>query len=124
MIPFWIEQAAAGEALSVYGGKQLIDFLWIGDTLDALIRAGTLDGPLPPINVASGTGTRAVDLARRISRLAGAHGQLRILPARPIEVTRFVANVDRMREMLGIEPPLDSLVHLPSLLAVPVLAGT
>lgn len=123
VIPLWLEQSAAGEALPVYGGKQLIDFVWIGDTVEALIRAATLDGPLPPINVASGTGTRIVDLARRIARLTGVHGQLKILPARPVEVTRFVASVDRMREILGIEPPLDPLAHLPKLLAAPVLAG-
>jgi len=122
VIPLWLEQAAAGEALPVYGGKQLIDFVWIGDTVEALIRASRLDGPLPPINVGSGTGTRIVDLARRIARLTGGHGQLKVLPARPVEVTRFVASVDRMREILGIEPPLDPLDHLPSLVAAPVLA--
>jgi UDP-glucose 4-epimerase len=123
VIPLWLEQAAAGEMLPVYGGKQLIDFVWIDDTVEALIRAAIIEGPLPPINVASGTGTKIIDLARRISRLTGGHGQLKILPARPVEVTRFVASVDRMREILGIEPPLDPLVHLPSLLAAPVLAG-
>jgi UDP-glucose 4-epimerase len=122
VIPLWLEQAAAGEALPVYGGKQLIDFVWIGDTVEALIRASRLDGPLPPINVGSGTGTRILDLARRIARLTGGHGQLKVLPARPVEVTRFVASVDRMREILGIEPPLDPLVHLPTLVAAPVLA--
>jgi UDP-glucose 4-epimerase len=124
VIPLWLEQAAAGEALPVYGGKQLIDFVWIADAVEALFRAATLDGPLPPINIASGTGTRIVDLARRIARLTGGHGQLKVLPARPVEVTRFVASVDRMREILGIEPPLDPLVHLPSLVAsAPVFAG-
>lgn len=123
IIPLWIEQAAAGEMLPVYGGKQLIDFVWIDDTVEALIRAAKIDGALPPINIASGTGTKIVDLARRIARLTGGHGQLKVLPARPVEVTRFVASVDRMREILGIEPPLDPLCHLSSLVATPVLAG-
>jgi UDP-glucose 4-epimerase len=122
VIPLWLEQAAAGEALPVYGGKQLIDFVWVGDAVEALTRAAAIEGALPPINIASGTGTKIVDLARRIMRLTGGHGQLKILPARPVEVTRFVASVDRMREILGIEPPLDPLVHLPSLVAAPVLA--
>jgi UDP-glucose 4-epimerase len=123
VIPLWIEQAAAGETLPVYGGKQLIDFVWIDDSVEALIRAAQIDGALPPINIASGTGTKILDLARRIARLTGGHGQLKVLPARPVEVTRFVANVDRMREILGMEPPLDPLSHLSSLVATPVLAG-
>ena len=122
VIPTWLEQAAAGEPLSVYGGKQLIDFVWVGDAVEALVRAASREEALPPINVASGTGTKIVDLARRISRVTGGHGQLKLLPARPVEVTRFVASVDRMREILGIEPPLDPLAHLSSLVAAPVLA--
>ena len=122
VIPLWLEQATAGEALPVYGGKQLIDFVWVGDTVEALIRAATIDGALPPINVASGTGTKIVDLARRIARLTGGHGQLKLLPARPVEVTRFVASVDRMREILGLEPPLDPLAHLSSMVSTPALA--
>jgi nucleoside-diphosphate-sugar epimerase len=82
-----------------------------------------LDGPLPPINVASGTGTRIVDLARRIAHLAGGRARIRLLPARPLEVTRFVANVDRMRQILKVEPPLDPLAHLPRILAMPPVAG-
>ena len=123
VIPIWLEQAAAGEPLAVYGGKQLIDFVWVGDAVEALLRAATIEGALPPINVASGTGTKIVDLARRIARLTGGHGQLRILPARSVEVTRFVGSVDRMREILGMEPPLDPLGHLPAMVAAPVLAG-
>ncbi len=122
MIPIWLEQAAAGEALPVYGGKQLIDFVWIGDAVEALVRSAAVEGALPPINVASGTGTKIVDLARRITRLTGGHGQMKLLPARPVEVTRFVASVDRMREILGIEPPLDPLAQLSTMVAAPALA--
>jgi UDP-glucose 4-epimerase len=124
VIPLWVGQAISGHELTVYGGKQVIDFVWVGDTVEALVRAAHLEGPLPPINVGSGTGTRIVDLARRIARLAEAHGRLNLQPARSVEVTRFIANVDRMRELLKIEPPLDPLANLPSLLpATAVAAG-
>jgi hypothetical protein len=39
-----------------------------------------------------------------------------------MEVTRFVANIDRMRQMLDIEPPLDPLNYLPALM--PATVGT
>jgi hypothetical protein len=38
-----------------------------------------------------------------------------MLPARAVEVTRFVAGVSRMRALLGLEPPTDPLVALPDL---------
>jgi UDP-glucose 4-epimerase len=72
-----------------------------------------LEGPTPPINIGSGTGTRIVDLAKRIRIVAGSHSQLQLLPARSAEVVHFVARVDRMRQVLRIAPPADPLVHLP-----------
>jgi nucleoside-diphosphate-sugar epimerase len=120
VIPAWLEAASAGRELQVYGGKQVLDFVWIGQVVEALVRATAAAAPLPPLNIASGTGTRLVDLARRIARLTGGQRPIRLLPARPVEVVRFVANVDRMQQMLAVEPPLDPLVYLPVLLATPV----
>jgi UDP-glucose 4-epimerase len=116
VIPLWIERAAAGAELQIYGGKQLIDFVWIDHVIDALVRAADIPGPLPAINVASGTGTRIVDLARRIIRLSGSRSHLSLQPARAVEVTRFVASVARMQEMLGIMPPVDPLIYLDKLI--------
>jgi UDP-glucose 4-epimerase len=113
VIPRWAAQAAEGKQLTVYGGKQVLDFVWIGQVVEALHRAAELEGPTPPINIGSGTGTRIVDLAKRIRIVAGSHSQLQLLPARSAEVVHFVARVDRMRQVLRIAPPADPLVHLP-----------
>jgi UDP-glucose 4-epimerase len=117
VIPRWVHSAQSGKQLLVYGGRQVLDFVWVAQVVEALTRAADNDEALPPINVASGTGTRLIDLARRIARLAEMPGHLRIQPARVAEVTRFIANVDRMRNLLEIEPPLDPLAHLPALLS-------
>jgi hypothetical protein len=37
-----------------------------------------------------------------------------------MDVTRFVANVDRMRQLLDLDPPLDPLANLSDLIATPV----
>ena len=124
MIPVWLQRAAAGQDLPVYNGKQVADFIWVGQAVEALVRAAAPNRPLPPINVASGTGTRLVDVARRIARLVGGQGQITLLPGRAAEVTRFVADVERMQQLLRIDPPLDPFEHLPDLVGRPVaLAG-
>lgn len=115
VIPLWIERATTRQHLNVYGGRQMLDFVWVDVVVEALIRAAEATGPLPPINVGSGVGTPIVDLARRVLRLAGGHGRVDLLPARPFDVTRFVANVDRLRQLLGVQPPDDPLAHLPDL---------
>jgi UDP-glucose 4-epimerase len=117
VVPQWLRLAIAGHELQIYGGKQVMDFVWVGHVVDALARAGTLDGPLPPINIGSGTGTRIVDLAKRIVRLAEGQPKIKFQPARPMDVTRFIANVERMRQILMIEPPLDPLGNLGELIA-------
>jgi UDP-glucose 4-epimerase len=123
VIPVWLQQAQAGQPMQIYGGKQVLDFVWIGQVVEALARAGKLDGPLPPINIGSGTGTRIVDLARRIARLAECQPKLSFEPARHMEVTRFIANVDRMRRILRLEPLLDPLGNLAELVATPIAAA-
>jgi len=37
-----------------------------------------------------------------------------VLPERLFDITRFVANVDRMRQLLGVNPPDDPLAELRS----------
>jgi len=120
LIPLWLRQARAGHGLQVFGGKQVLDFVWVGNVVDALVRAGEFDGSIPPINIGSGTGTRIVDLARRIARLAECQPKIQFEPARPMEVTRLIANVERMREILLIDPPLDPLANLTELVPAPV----
>jgi UDP-glucose 4-epimerase len=123
VIPLWVNQATAGEDLTVYGGKQVLDFVWVGQIAEALMRAAELEGPTPPINIGSGTGTRIIDLARRIRLMAGSHSQIQTVPARAVEVVQYVARVDRMRQLLRLEPSPDPLANLPELVQprVPVL---
>jgi UDP-glucose 4-epimerase len=120
VIPQWVDQATAGEDLTVYGGKQVLDFIWVGNVVDALMRTAELEGPMPPINIGSGTGTRIVDLARRIRLMAGSHSQIHLVPARAVEVVQFVARIDRMRQLLRLEPSADPLANLPELVPTPV----
>ena len=116
VIPLWLERAARGQDLLVYGGKQVIDFVWIDQVVEALVRAAGTDTACPPVNVGSGTGTPILQLAKRIAWLSGGQAHVKLVPARNIEVTRFVANIDRMRKLLQIEPPIDPLQQLTRLL--------
>jgi UDP-glucose 4-epimerase len=120
VIPEWTKRALAGEPLRIYGGKQIIDFVGVEQTVEAFARAAGADTALPPINIGSGTGTRIVELARRIIRLGSSHTRISMEPARPMDVTSFVANVDRMCQFLHIEPQLDPLHDLRKLFEVQV----
>jgi UDP-glucose 4-epimerase len=115
VIPLWLERANRGENLIVYGGQQVIDFVWIDQVVEALLRASRADIVGQPVNIGSGQGTPILELAERILQLIPTASRLDLQPARAVEVAKFTARVDRMRELLGLEPPADPLFGLPRL---------
>ena len=115
VIPLWLAAAQQGRDLEVYGGQQLIDFLWVGTAVDALVFAA--DRGLPaPVNVGSGVGTKIVDLAERVLHVTGSKSKIVVTAPREIEVAKFVADTTRMRS-LGLLPETDPLQHLPEIVA-------
>lgn len=117
VIPIWLDRAAHGIDLELYGGQQVLDLVPVDLVVTAIRRAGetALDGQ--PVNVGSGAGTTLRDLAARIQALPGVSVGLQVLPPRSVEVTRFVADIALMRSILGLEPPAEPLIALPSLWA-------
>jgi UDP-glucose 4-epimerase len=114
VIPLWLDAAREGKPLHVYGGEQVIDFLWVGTAVDALIHAGER-GLKRPTNIGSGVGTQILELARRVLEVTGSKSEIVRTAAREIEVAKFIADVRLMRE-LGLEPDRDPLAHLPELI--------
>jgi len=117
VIPLWLEAAATGQEMIVYGGQQLIDFVHVDQVVEAMLRASTADIIGQPINVGSGQGTPLLQLAERVMALPGASSRLDLRPARSVEVARFTAEIGLMRERLGLEPPSDPLFALERLWA-------
>jgi len=111
VIPIWLERARRGDPLELYGGEQVIDFVWVGKAVEALLAAAAIE-LTGPINVGSGTGVSLPQLAHRVLEETGAASRLEVVPARTGEVVRFVADVARMHRVLGITPDLDPLAHL------------
>jgi hypothetical protein len=100
--------------------------VWIDLVVEALVSAATAGIVGTPINIGSGKGTPLLSLAGRILELVppanvrgGQENRLDVRPARSVEVTRFVANVDRMCRLLDLQPPDDPLFGLPLMLEGP-----
>lgn len=115
VIPNWIERAARGQPLELYGGDQVVDFFPVELGVRAFLRAGQTPLNGEPVNIGSGQGTELRELAERIRHLPVTPVAVDLHPARSVEVTRFVADVTRMRTVLGLEPPSDPLIGLPAL---------
>lgn len=112
VLPLWLDAASRRQPLRLFGGDQVLDFVPMKTVVEAfttVVERGAVDGP---INVGSGTATTLRELALRVLKLTGSTSQLEVLPPRGPEVTRYVADIRRMRECLGIEPPADPLASV------------
>jgi UDP-glucose 4-epimerase len=112
VIPIFIEKALRGDTLTLYGGDQIVDFVWVDTVVDALLRAGFGSFIREPVNIASGHGTTIAELSQRILHLTESRSPRVIKPARELEVSSFVADTTRARTLLGIDQPHDPLFHL------------
>lgn len=106
-----IELALAGTTLPIYGdGTQRRDYIHVDDLVSALVGlAGSPASDGRAFNVGSGEGTRMIDMAHAIVDLAGG-GRVEHVPwpalAGQIETGDFVADISRMRAVLGWVPAI------------------
>ncbi len=112
VIPNFLARAASGLPLVVYGGQQVIDFLYVDYVIDAFLRAGLGPYVHGPLNVGSGVGTTVAQLAHRIAALFDTQSTIDFFPARGPEVTKFVADTRRATETFGVLSNGDPLAEL------------
>ncbi|HZW30910.1 MAG TPA: SDR family NAD(P)-dependent oxidoreductase [Isosphaeraceae bacterium] len=117
VIPRFIARALRGEPMTIYGGDQVLDFIWVGHVVRALVRAAHLPALAEPVNVGSGQGTTVRDLAERIRGEVSPNAPVELLPPRTFEVGRFIADVRRGRELLDLPAIADPLDHLGEVVA-------
>jgi UDP-glucose 4-epimerase len=111
VIPLFLANALRGLPLVIFGENKILDFVWIGDVVDALV--GVLSAPLggQTINIGSGAGATLPDLAQQILRLTQSSSAIAPAGARNAEVDRFVADI-RLAESLLNYRPAAPLAHL------------
>lgn len=117
VLPLFLEAAFTNRPLTLYGGQQVIDFVWVETVVEALLSCGfgpKIDGA---VNIGSGQGTTVAELARRVVAATGSASTIEVLPPREIEVSKFVADVTRAREIFGLTPPNDPLFQLATVVA-------
>jgi UDP-glucose 4-epimerase len=114
VIPIFVDNALRGLPLTLYGGKQVLDFVWIDIVVDSLIKAGFGDLIGGPLNIGSNRGTVLQDLARRVLEVTGSTSPVTLAGSRDVEVARFVADATQARQLLRLDIPEDPLFGLAS----------
>ena len=108
VLPLFIHQMSRGEPITVYGGdEKVLDFTYVDDCVDGIARGierlaeGRVDNET--INLAYGQGNTLVRAAELIARRARRRRRRSSqAPSLVGEVTRYVADIRKARDLLGL----------------------
>ncbi|HSQ01438.1 MAG TPA: NAD-dependent epimerase/dehydratase family protein [Candidatus Dormibacteraeota bacterium] len=99
------EHLARGEAPVINGdGRQALDYVFVDDVVEAVVRCLLAPGGGRLLNVGSGRATRVGDLVERLCATAGVDCRPRSAPPDWTHGTHRVGAIDRIRETLGWTP--------------------
>jgi nucleoside-diphosphate-sugar epimerase len=113
VLPLFIHRTMRGEPVTIYGPEKVLDFTYVDDCVDGIARgidaiaSGRVQNET--INLAYGEGNTLVRAAELIAAAVGVEPQMETAPARLGEVTRYVADISKARDLFGWKPktPLD-----------------
>jgi UDP-glucose 4-epimerase len=117
VLPLFIRKIYRDEPIVVFGKEKVLDFTYVDDCvngitrgLDALVSGKVIN---QTINLAYGQGSTLVDAINIISLALGKTPKVTYEPARPGEVTRYVADITKARTLLGYDPQTPLTAGLP-----------
>ena len=106
VVPLFIRLARQNEPMTVYGKDKCLDFTYIDDCVDGIIKA--IDqfesAKNNTYNLAFGQGTTIVHLAERVKELLGSSSEIALGQPRTGEVVRYIADISRAKEAFGYDP--------------------
>ena len=110
VIPLFFRRIVRGEPIVVYGKDKVLDFTYVDDCvagvlagIDALVSRRVVG---QTINLAQGEGNTLVDVVNIVSLALGKQPEVTYEPSRVGEVTRYVADISKARELLGYRPQI------------------
>ena len=109
VIPNFIYRALSGMPLPFTGsGEETRDFTYVGDLVDALLRAGYFEAAVgQEMNLGSAREVNILQMAERINELTGNKAGITRAPRRVWDTKkRLLASIDRARDLLGYEPKM------------------
>jgi nucleoside-diphosphate-sugar epimerase len=109
VLPLFMHQLSRGEPITIFGGdEKVLDFTFVDDCVDGIARGvyALHESRIAnqTINLAYGQGNTLVRAAELIAGELGVDPQMTIAPSLLGEVTHYVADISKARDLLGWEP--------------------
>jgi len=108
VIPLFVKKILNREPITIYGPNKILDFTYVDDCVSGILagidRVLSVEPVNTTINLAYGQGSKLLDLAELIAKRLDIFVPMTLEPARPGEVTHYVADISAARELLGYVP--------------------
>ncbi|MBM3228052.1 NAD-dependent epimerase/dehydratase family protein [Candidatus Peribacteria bacterium] len=106
VVPLFIRQARKNETLKIFGKDKCLDFTYIDDAVDGVIKALEKFDAVKndTYNLAFGEGNTIVKLAEMIIELTGSKSTIELGQSRTGEVVRYVADISKAKRAFGYNP--------------------
>jgi GDP-L-fucose synthase len=99
------EESGAARVTLWGTGRAVREWTYVDDAVEGILRAAGRHDGAEPLNIAVGRGLSIAELAEVIREVVGCKGRIEFDPSRPDGALVKVADISRMREVLGWEPP-------------------
>lgn len=104
-VAVFLGKVLRGETIEIWGdGSVVRDYVYIGDVVDALLKAMHLGGSDQVFNIGSGRGHSLNELLAAIETVTGRRAERRYLRPRAFDVPVSVLNITKARHALGWAP--------------------
>lgn len=109
VVPRFLQQALTGGSITVFGdGRQVRDYVYVDDVIDALVAATTAAGiNRAVINVGRGRETSVRELIEEIERVTGVEANIIYNSEKAGGVPHLAADISRAGELLGFAPRVE-----------------
>jgi len=116
VIPVFLYYAVRNRDLTVFGKEKKLDFTYIDDCVDGLVRIVKRFDRIAGLtfNLSRGVGERIVDLAEMIVSYLDSRSKIKISSKRVGEISSFVGDISLARKKLGYLPKVtlkEGLLH-------------
>ena len=115
VVSTFVMRSFQNKNLIVYGKSKILDFIYIDDVIESLIRSIELSEN-STLNIGSGIGMNLLNLAKLIKNITKSNSKIIIKKKREWEVEKFVANIEKAYNVLNWRPKTDFKTGLKQLI--------
>jgi len=109
VIPLFIRNAKENKPLIVFGKDKVLDFTYIDDTIDGVVKIIEKFNLVKnqTFNIATGKGTKILYVAQLIKKFLNSKSRIIVKKSRSGEVIRYIADISKAKKLLNYEPKIN-----------------